>query len=72
MSWTWNIEPLNWKDKCCGCLQTLRAQGDAGIVIWTDSKHYHVGCLLDRLAFGRSLLPQGVATDSVSHWGSLP
>jgi hypothetical protein len=72
MSWTWNIDPLSWKDKCSGCRQPLRVQGDGGIVTWTDSEHYHVGCLLDRLAFGRPLLPQATTTDSVSHWGPVP
>ena len=60
MSWKWNTDPLSWKDKCSVCQQPLRVQGDGGIVIWTDSKHYHVWCLLDRLArlsFG-SPLPQ--------------
>jgi hypothetical protein len=71
MSWTWNIDPLSWKDKCSGCCQPLRVHGDAGIVKWTDSKHYHVGCLLDRLAFGRPMLPHEAMTDSVSHWGPL-
>jgi hypothetical protein len=34
--------------------QSLRIQGDGGGgVIWTDTKQYHVSCLLDRLAMGR-------------------
>jgi hypothetical protein len=56
------------------CQQPLRVQGDGGIVIWTDSKHYHVWCLLDqlaRLAFG-SPLPQRAAADGLSHWGPMP
>ena len=71
MSWKWNTGPLSWKDKCSMCHQPLRVQGDGGIVIWTDSKHYHVWCLLDRLAFG-SLLPLRATADSVSHWGLQP
>jgi hypothetical protein len=53
------------------CQQPLRVQGDSGIVIWTDSKHYHVWCLLDRLAFGGPLAPTATV-DSVSHWGLMP
>ena len=71
MSWKWNTEPLGWKDKCCLCQQPLRVQGDGGIVIWTDRKHYHVWCLLDRLASG-SALPQMALADGVSHWGRAP
>jgi hypothetical protein len=71
MSWRWNTEPLNWRDKCSRCQQSLRVQGDGGIVIWTDGKHYHVSCLLDQLAFA-SPLPQGPTADSVSHWGIMP
>jgi hypothetical protein len=71
MSWKWNTEPLSWKDKCLMCQQPLRVEGDGGIVIWTDSQHYHVCCLLDRLAFG-SPLPQRATADSVSHWGLMP
>ena len=71
MSWRWNTEPLSWKDKCSVCQQPLRVQRDGGIVIWTDSKHYHVWCLLDRLAFG-SPPPQGPTADSVSDWGIIP
>lgn len=61
MSWKWNTGPLSWKDRCSMCLQPLRVQGDAGIVIWTDSNHYHVWCLLDRLAFGSPLPPRATA-----------
>jgi hypothetical protein len=71
MSWKWNTAPLGWKDKCSMCEQALRVLGDGGIVIWTDSKHYHIGCLLDRLASGGAL-PQAVTADSVSHWGPVP
>jgi hypothetical protein len=71
MSWKWNTDPLSWKDKCSVCRQPLRVQGDGGIVIWTDSKHYHVWCLLDRLACGWPL-PQRATRDSVSHWGLTP
>jgi hypothetical protein len=53
------------------CQQPLRVQGDGAIVIWTDGKHYHVWCLLDRLAFGSTLAPTATA-DSVSHWGMMP
>ena len=53
------------------CEHPLRARGDGGIVIWTDGKHYHVWCLLDRLAFV-SPLPQSATADSVSHWGLQP
>ena len=56
MSWKWNIEPLSWKDKCSVCQQPLRVQGDSGIVIWTDRKHYHVWCLLDRLALASPVM----------------
>jgi hypothetical protein len=68
MSWKWNIEPLSWKDKCWVCQQPLRIQLDGGIVTWSDNKHYHVWCLLDRLALA-SPLPQRLTTDSASHWG---
>ena len=71
MSWRWDTEPLSWRDKCSRCGQALRIQGDGGIVIWTDGKHYHVSCLLDQLAFA-SPLPQGPTADSVSHWGIMP
>ena len=71
MSWRWNTEPLSWRDTCSRCQQPLRVQGDGGIVIWTDSKHYHVSCLLDRLAFG-SPLSQGPMGDSVAHPGIMP
>jgi hypothetical protein len=71
MNWKWNIDPLSWKDKCSLCRQSLRVQGDGGIVTWTDRKHYHVWCLLDRLALG-SPLPQVAMADSGSHWGSAP
>jgi hypothetical protein len=71
MSWRWNTEPLSWRDKCSKCQLPLRVQGDAGIVIWTDSKHYHVSCLLDQLGVG-SPLPQEPTADSVSHWGIMP
>ena len=71
MNWRWNTEPLSWKDRCSMCQEPLRVQGDGGIVIWTDSKHYHVWCLLDRLAFG-SPLPQAATAESVSHWGIMP
>jgi hypothetical protein len=37
-------------------------------VVWSDSKHYHVWCLLDRLALG-SPLPQQATADSASQWG---
>jgi hypothetical protein len=50
MSWKWSTAPLSWSDRCSGCQQTLRGQGDGGIVIWIDSKQYHVAWLLDRLA----------------------
>ena len=71
MTWKWNTEPLSWRDKCGTCLQPLRVQGDGGIVIWTDDKHYHVCCLLDRLACGNPLPPRATA-DSASHWGLMP
>jgi hypothetical protein len=71
MSWRWDTEPLSWRDKCSRCGQPLLVQGDGGIVIWTDSKHYHVSCLLDRLAWS-PLPPQGRTADSVSHWGIMP
>lgn len=71
MSWKWNTGPLSWKDKCSMCKQPLRVQGDGGIVIWTDSKDYHVWCLLDRLACGPQL-PQRTTADSVPHWGLVP
>ena len=45
MSWKWIIEPLYWRDKCSMCEQPLRAQQDGGVVIWADSKRYHVPCL---------------------------
>ena len=69
MSWKWNTEPLGWKDRCSVC-QPPRVQGDGVIVIWTESKHYHVWCLLDRLTLGSPLPP--TATDSVSQWGLMP
>lgn len=71
MSWKWNTGPLGWKDKCAMCEQLLRTQGDGGIVTWTDSKHYHVSCLLDRLAFP-SPDPLVATEDFVSHWGPQP
>lgn len=71
MSWKWNTGPLAWNDKCSMCGQPLRGQGDGGIVTWTDSKHYHVSCLLDRLAFP-SPAPQVATEDFVSHWGPQP
>ena len=71
MSWKWNTEPLGWKETCSMCQQPLRVQGAGGIVIWTDSKHYHVWCLLDLLAFCSPLPPTATA-DSVSHWGLVP
>ena len=71
MSWRWNTDPLSWKDKCSVCGEPLRVQGDGGIVIWTDGEHYHVWCLLDRLAFGSTPPPRATA-DSASHWGPLP
>jgi hypothetical protein len=70
MSWRWNTEPLSWRDKCSTCQQPLCVQADGGIVTWTDSQHYHVSCLLDRLAW--SPLPAGPTGDSVSHWGITP
>ena len=70
MSWKWNTEPLSWTEKCSVCQQPLRVQGDSGIVIWTDSKHYHVWCLLDRLALGSALAPRAAA-DSVFPWGPM-
>jgi hypothetical protein len=71
MSWKWNTEPLSWKDKCSVCQQSLRVQGDGSVVIWTDSKQYHVSRLLDRLATGSP--SREIATlDSVSHWGPMP
>jgi len=71
MSWKWNTGPLTWRDKCSMCEQPLRVQGDSGIVTWTDSKHYHVWCLLDRLALGNPI-PSSATGDSVSHWGLMP
>jgi hypothetical protein len=71
MSWKWNTEPLSWKDTCSMCQQPPRVQGDGGIVIWTDSKHHHLWCLLDRLAFG-SPLPARTTADSMSHRGLQP
>ena len=71
MSWKWNTGPLTLKDKCSMCEQPLRTQGDGGIVTWTDSKHYHLSCLLDRLAFP-SPVPQPSTADFVSHWGPQP
>jgi hypothetical protein len=71
VSWKWNTEPLSWQDKCATCRQALRVQSDGGIVIWTDEKHYHLGCLLDRLACGIPL-PPGATADSASHWGLMP
>lgn len=71
MSWKWNTEPLSWKDTCFMCQQPLRVQGDGGVVIWTDGQHYHVSCLLDRLATG-SLPAQMTTANSVSHWGLVP
>jgi hypothetical protein len=71
MSWKWNTEPLSWKDKCFMCQQSLRVQGDGGVVVWSDSKQYHVSCLLDRLASGGAS-PQTATVDSVSHWGFVP
>ena len=71
MSWKWNTDPLSWKDKCSVCQQPLRVQGDGGIVTWTDRNHYHVWCILDQLASGRSL-PQVALADSASHWGLAP
>jgi len=68
LSWKWNTEPLCWGDKCSVCAQPLRAQQDGGIVIWTDSKHYHVSCLLDRLA---SAAAPGGGERSTSHWGMV-
>jgi hypothetical protein len=53
------------------CQQPLRVQGDGGVVIWTDGKHYHVSCLLDRLAVGGPSTPMTIV-DSVSHWGLVP
>ena len=69
--WKWNTDPLSWKDKCSVCQQSLRVLGDGGIVTWTDSKHYHVWCLLDRLArlaLGSPLVPRPAAS-GVWHWG---
>jgi hypothetical protein len=55
MSWKWNTEPLGRKDKCSMCQQSLRVQGDGGIVIWTDSNHYHVwSCWIGWLSGARS------------------
>lgn len=66
MNWKWCTEPLGWKDKCSTCQQSLRCLGDGGVVIWTDSKHHHVWCLVDRLAFGGSL-PERATPDGISH-----
>ena len=71
MSWRWNTDPLSWKDKCSVYREPLRVQGDGGIVVWTDRQHYHVWCLLDRLAYGSSS-PQRATADSASHWGPIP
>ena len=32
--------------------------------------HYHVSCLLDRLAFGSAIYPTATV-ESVSHWGAV-
>ena len=71
MSWKWNTGPLTWKDKRSMCEQPLRTHGDGGIVTWTDSKHYHVSCLLERLGFPRPA-PEAATADFVSHWGPQP
>jgi hypothetical protein len=71
MSWKWNTEPLSWKNTCSMCQRPLRIEGDGGVVIWTDSKHYHVSCLLDRLA-SETPAPEMATLDSVSHWGLVP
>jgi AraC-like DNA-binding protein len=56
------------------CRQPLRVQGDGGIVIWTDSKHYHVSCLVGSAGFwqpartdddGAERIARG--TDAVMH-----
>jgi len=51
------------------CQQALRGQCDGGIVIWTDSKQYHVTCLLDRLAAPPSPTQPRDDDRSLSHWG---
>jgi hypothetical protein len=68
MSWKWNTEPLCWRNKCSMCEQPLRTQQDGGIVMWTDSKQYHVACLLDRLASEEPATAPDEA-HGVSHWG---
>jgi len=69
MTWKWNTAPLGWEDKCSMCQQPLRRERDGGIVIWTDSKQYHIACLLDRLAASPDP-PQPRDDDrSLSHWG---
>jgi hypothetical protein len=70
MNWIWNTAPLSLRDTCCGCQQPLRLQQGTGIVTWTDSKHYHVECLLDRLA-SPARTPAVDDMVSVSHWGLL-
>jgi len=71
MNWKWNTDSLTWNDKCSMCQEPLQAQGDGGVVLWTDSKQYHVSCLLDRLAAG-SPHAQMETVDGVSHWGFVP
>jgi len=71
LNWKWNTGPLSWRDTCFMCQQALRIQGDGGVVTWTDDKHYHLSCLLDRLAIGRPSVPM-TTIDSVSHWGLVP
>ena len=68
MNWKWHTEPLYWRDKCSMCEQPLRVQQDGGIVVWTDSKRYHIPCLLDRLASPAPASAEGEVR-SVSHWG---
>jgi hypothetical protein len=70
MSWKWHTEPLGWEDKCSMCQQPLRLAQDSGIVIWTDSKQYHIACLLDRLSSRPPpSLPIGEDDRSLSHSG---
>ena len=49
VNWKWVIDPVAYKDTCSACSKPLRGSGGE-IVEWTDSRRYHVGCLLDKLA----------------------
>jgi len=62
MTWKWNTAPLGCEDKCSKCQQPLRRERDGGIVIWTDSKQYHIACLLDRLAASPDPLSHATTT----------